>query len=57
MSFWQVWLKPHQTRIIWLLLEGKDLRPEDAPEREKLREWFEVEVNANAEARREQTGV
>ena len=44
--FWPC-LKPHQTRIIWLLLEGKPLRPEDEKERESLREWFEHEVKAN----------
>jgi hypothetical protein len=50
-------LKHNQTRIIWLLLEGKPLRPEDENERENLREWFEAEVQANAQARRNQTGV
>ena len=40
-------LKPHQVRIIWLLLEGKDVPASDALEREKLREGFSHEVNAN----------
>lgn len=48
--FW-TGLKPHQTRILWLLLEGKPLRPEDEVERERLREWFESEVQANDAAR------
>lgn len=47
MGFWQPWLKPIQTRIIWLLLEGKETEEADATEREKLREWFEHEVRAN----------
>ena len=50
-------LKPHQTRIIWMLLAGKQLPTEDEKERENLREWFEHEVDANAAARRNQTGV
>lgn len=40
-------LKPHQTRIIWILLEGEPLDQSDEKERENLREWFEHEVKAN----------
>lgn len=50
-------LKPNQTRIIWLLLEGKPLRPEDENERENLREWFEAEVEANTKSRSNVWGV
>jgi hypothetical protein len=46
-SFWQPFLKPAQTLILWRLLEGEELTPADAEERERLREWFEQEVNAN----------
>lgn len=49
-------LKHNQTRILWLLLEGKPLRPEDGAERERLREWFEAEVQANAQTRGDLTG-
>ena len=49
-------LKPHQTRILWLLLEGKPLRSEDEKERESLREWFEAEVQANVQVRGKLTG-
>lgn len=47
MGFWQPWLKPIQTKVIWLLLEGKDIPEEYASIREELREWFMHEVNAN----------
>ena len=36
-----------QVRIIWLLLEGKEVPVSDALERDKLREWFEHEAKAN----------
>ena len=29
MSFWQPFLKPHQTYLIWLLLAGTDATPSD----------------------------
>jgi hypothetical protein len=56
-SFWQPFLKPHQTYLIWLLLEGKDVPAQYEKTRDELREWFKAEVNANAEARRKQTCV
>ena len=55
MSFWQPFLRPHQTYLIWLLLAGKDVPDQYEKTRDELREWFETEVNANAEARRKQT--
>ncbi len=57
MSFWQPFLKPHQTYLIWLLLAGKDVPKQYEKTRDELRDWFETEVNANAEARRKQTCV
>lgn len=57
MSFWQPFLKPHQTYLIWLLLAGQDVPDQYEKTRDELREWFETEVNANAEARRKQTCV
>ena len=57
MSFWQPFLKPHQTRIIYEALTQMTPQLADEKERESLREWFETEVNANAEARRKQTCV
>ena len=57
MSFWQPFLKPHQTYLIWLLLAEKEVPAQYEKTREELREWFETEVNANAEARRKQTCV
>lgn len=53
----QSFLHANQTRILWLLLEGKPLQAGDEKEREKLREWFEAEVKANAQARGNVTGV
>jgi hypothetical protein len=47
---WWPGLKPHQVRILWLLLEGKEVPVSDALEKEKLREWFEAEVNAKTRA-------
>ena len=55
MGHWQPFLQPHQTYLIWLLLAGKDVPKQYEPHRESLRDWFETEVNANAEARRKQT--
>jgi len=43
-GFWQPWLKPIQTYIIWKLLEGEKLPKEYDEEKEKLREWFEHEA-------------
>ena len=37
---WQVWLTPRQTRIIYDVLVGKFILPEDFEELFKLREWF-----------------
>ena len=37
------------------LLAGKGVPERYEPHRELLRDWFETEVNANAEARRKQT--
>lgn len=48
MGFWQPFLKPHQTRIIFEALEQMNPKPEDESEHEKLYEWFEAEVKANA---------
>ena len=49
MGFWQPWLKPHQTYLIWLLLEGREVPERYEKTREELREWFEAEVKANAD--------
>jgi hypothetical protein len=57
MGFWQPFLKPQQTRIIYEALTQMTPKPQDEKEREELREWFEAEVEANAQARGELTGV
>ena len=53
----QPFLLPKQTRIIRDALAQMQPREGDEGELENLREWFEAEVKANAEARRNVTGV
>lgn len=53
----QPFLIPRQTRIIRDALTQMQPRDGDEVELEKLREWFEAEVKANAQARSNQAGV
>lgn len=53
----QPFLLPKQTRIIRDALAQMQPRDGDEVELERLREWFEAEVKANAQARGDVTGV